>query len=128
MISNTAIRMPTASPRPHPVTATAPTLMITAPTTIFGDGHLRWLSGPATANTMGMQATAAPSSPGSACRVPRIVARLKPTSPDRAPPMTQPMSPRRGRTIRIPSARPRIMSVTAATAYRSDCTAKTGKF
>lgn len=116
------------SARLQPATATAPALTTTAPVTSRAEGRPPRASGPATASTTGTQATAAPNTPGSVCRVPSTTARVNRTSPDRAPATTHTSSLPRGGTSRTRRQRATTTTPRAATAYRADWTANVGRW
>src|SRR5438067_8093531 len=70
-----------ASVRPNPWTRPAPAVTTRAAATAAVRGRVPSSSGPTSASTAGTQATATPSTAGSACRDPSTSARLNTTRP-----------------------------------------------
>lgn len=124
--TTTAQMRPVPSLCPTPVTSAAPPVTSTAATSTTGLGRCRSSSGPTTARISGTQATATPSTAGSAWADPWTNAILKTTNPVRATPSSHPHSTPRGATTRLPSARAKPSSSRQAIVYRTACAVNSG--
>ena len=125
--TTTAQATPTASVRPTPCTRAAPQVTTRAAATPMRRGREPSSSGPITASTAGTQATATPSTAGSACRDPSTRATLNTTRPVTAIPHSQSHSVPRGMLSRRPVIRASTTRSRQAAAYRSASAVKTGR-
>src|SRR5438876_1813722 len=122
----TAQATPMASVRPNPWTRPAPHVTVRAAVTAAVRGRVPSSSGPIRASTAGTQATATPSTAGSACRDPSTSARLNTTRPVTAMPDSHSHSVPRGQVSLLPVIRASATSSRQARPYRTPSAVYTG--